>query len=75
VAAAFKEDLRSGATVDRFLADQLVLFAALAHGTSSYVAPRRTKHLESNLWLIGLFGANSTMEDRRVTIDGLAPTR
>lgn len=63
------------ATVDRFLADQLVLFAALAHGRSSYVIPRMTTHLESNLWLIGLFGADWTMEDGRIAIDGLAATR
>ncbi len=75
VAASFLEDLRSGATVDRFLADQLVLFAALADGTSRYITPRRTMHLESNLWLIGLFGAGSTMADRHVTIEGLAATR
>lgn len=75
VAASFLEDLRSGATVDRFLADQLVLFAALARGTSRYITPRRTLHLESNLWLIGLFGAGSTMEDRHVTIEGLSATR
>jgi RNA 3'-terminal phosphate cyclase (ATP) len=75
VAASFLEDVRQGATVDQFLADQLVLFAALAEGTSSYVTPRRTMHLESNLWLIGLFGAHSRMEDRRVTIEGLATTR
>jgi len=75
VAASFLEDLRSGATVDRFLADQLVLFAAVADGTSRYITPRRTAHLESNLWLIGLFGAASTIDDRHVTIEGLAATR
>jgi RNA 3'-terminal phosphate cyclase (ATP) len=75
VAGSFLDDLGSSATVDRFLADQLVVFAALARGTSSYITPRRTMHLESNLWLIGLFGAGSTMEDRRVTIEGLAATR
>jgi RNA 3'-terminal phosphate cyclase (ATP) len=75
VSASFLEDLRSGATVDRFLADQLVLFAALAGGRSTYITPRRTMHLESNLWLIGLFGAGATMESRHVTIEGLAATR
>lgn len=74
VAASFLEDLRSGATVDRFLADQMVLFAALAGGTSRYITPRRTMHLESNLWLISLFGAGWTMEDRHVTIEGLSAT-
>ena len=40
VARTFLADLRSGATVDRHLADQLVLFAALAHGRSGYIVPR-----------------------------------
>lgn len=72
VAETFLEDLRSGATVDRHLTDQLVLFAALARGTSRYIVPRETEHLESNLWLIGQFGARGTVERRQVVIEGLA---
>jgi hypothetical protein len=72
VAATLLEDLGSGGTVDRCLADQLVLFSALATGTSTYVVPRTTRHLESNLWLVGLFGARSVNEDRRVSIEGVA---
>jgi RNA 3'-terminal phosphate cyclase (ATP) len=71
VAATLLDDLGSGGTVDRCLADQLVLFSALASGTSTYVVPRTTRHLESNLWLAGLFGARSVNDDRRVSIDGL----
>jgi RNA 3'-terminal phosphate cyclase (ATP) len=72
VAAALLEDLQSGGTVDRFLADQLVVFCALAGGRSSYVAPRLTSHLDSNLWLAGLFGAGAVCDGRRTTIEGLA---
>jgi RNA 3'-terminal phosphate cyclase (ATP) len=75
VAASFLEDVRSGATVDRHLADQLVLFAAVAQGRSTYVAPCRTVHLETNLWLVGLFGARAAVEGRRVTVEGLALAR
>lgn len=75
VATTFLEDVRSGATVDRHLADQLVLFCALARGTSSYVVPRHSPHLESNLWLVAQFGARATVEARRVEIQGLALTR
>lgn len=71
VAKTFLQDLRSGATVDRHVADQLVLFAALAHGTSRYIVPRETEHLATNLWLIGQFGARGVVERRQVVIDGL----
>jgi RNA 3'-terminal phosphate cyclase (ATP) len=75
VAKTFLQDLRSGATVDRHVADQLVLFAALAHGTSRYIVARETEHLVTNLWLIGQFGARGAVERRQVVIDGLGVTR
>jgi RNA 3'-terminal phosphate cyclase (ATP) len=75
VATAFLEDVRSGATVDRHLADQLVLFCALARGTSSYIVPRISAHLDSNLWLVAQFGARVAADARRVEIQGLALAR
>jgi RNA 3'-terminal phosphate cyclase (ATP) len=75
VATTFLEDVRSGATVDRHLADQLVVFCALARGTSSYVVPRPSEHLESNLWLVGQFGARVAVDGRYVHIHGLALSR
>src|SRR5690606_31001138 len=71
VATTFLEDVRSGATVDRHLADQLVLFCALADGTSRYIVPRVSGHLESNLWVVGQFGVRATADSRRVEIEGL----
>jgi RNA 3'-terminal phosphate cyclase (ATP) len=71
VAATLLEDLSTGATVDRHVADQLVLFAALADGTSRYLVPRQTEHLESNLWLAEQFGAWGECHEREVTIKGL----
>jgi RNA 3'-terminal phosphate cyclase (ATP) len=52
VARSLMEDLSSSATVDRFLADQLIFLAALARGTSRYRIPRLTEHIETNLWLV-----------------------
>ncbi|MBI4330125.1 MAG: RNA 3'-phosphate cyclase [Chloroflexi bacterium] len=52
VAGRLIEDLATGATVDRFLADQLIIFAALARGVSRYRIPRLTEHVETNLWLV-----------------------
>jgi RNA 3'-terminal phosphate cyclase (ATP) len=46
-AQALIEEIDSGAPVDMHLADQLVIWAALADGTSEYVASRRTEHLRS----------------------------
>lgn len=75
VATTFLEDVRSGATVDRHLADQLVLFCALARGTSSYVVPRASAHLASNLWLVAQFGARAAVDGGHVQIHGLALSR
>jgi RNA 3'-terminal phosphate cyclase (ATP) len=75
VAATFLEDVRSGATVDRHLADQLVLLCALARGTSSYIVPRASAHLESNRWLVAQFGARVAVGGRHVQIQGLALSR
>lgn len=75
VARTFLEDLRSGGTVDRHLADQLVLFCALARAESTYSVPRRTGHLESNLWLVEQFGVRTSVEGQRVVIDGVGLSR
>jgi RNA 3'-terminal phosphate cyclase len=61
--------------VDRHLADQLVLFCALARGISSYIAPRPSAHLESNLWLVAQFGAHVAANTRHVQIQGIRLTR
>ncbi|MBI3303294.1 MAG: RNA 3'-phosphate cyclase [Deltaproteobacteria bacterium] len=71
VAATLWEDLAAGATVDRHVADQLVLFAALARGTSCYLVPRHTDHLDSNLWLAEQFGARVGLRGQQVTIEGV----
>ena len=75
VATTFLEDACSGATVDRHLADQLVLFCALARGMSGYTVPRATTHLASNLWLVTQFGARATLDAGHVRIHGMGLTR
>jgi RNA 3'-terminal phosphate cyclase (ATP) len=71
VAATFLEDLATGATVDRHITDQLVLFAALAQGTSRYLIPHPTEHLESNLWLATQFGVRGQLQGQQVVIEGI----
>jgi RNA 3'-terminal phosphate cyclase (ATP) len=71
VAEMLLADLATGATVDRHLADQLVLFAALADGTSRYRVPCQTAHLASNLWIVSLFGVQTSVQGSQVAIQGL----
>jgi RNA 3'-terminal phosphate cyclase (ATP) len=60
------------ATLDPFLADQLIPYAGLAEGESEYLLPEVTEHVESNLWLIeALLGAKSVLEGRRLKIRGI----
>jgi RNA 3'-terminal phosphate cyclase (ATP) len=51
----FFEFMGSEATVDAHLADQLVLYMALAKGRSSMVIDRITEHLKTNIWMIEQF--------------------
>ena len=73
VARTLVEDLSTGATVDRYLADQLILYAALAEGLSEYRLPRMTEHVETNLWLVeSILGARVEVgEDLTVRIGGI----
>jgi RNA 3'-terminal phosphate cyclase (ATP) len=65
-------DISTGATVDRFAADQLILFAALARGQSRYIVPCLTDHIESNLWLIEkILGAGTEVRENVISIDGI----
>jgi RNA 3'-terminal phosphate cyclase (ATP) len=76
VARALLEDLETGATVDRHLADQLILFAGLAQGTTTYVIPRMTDHVETNLWLIEeILRARTTREGNVLKIEGIGYER
>jgi RNA 3'-terminal phosphate cyclase (ATP) len=57
--------LKSGATVDRHLADQLLPYLALAHGPSSVTTEAVTTHLLTNLWVIRHF------VEREVNVEGM----
>ncbi len=54
-ALEFLEHHRSGMPVDPHLADQLVLYLALAGGPSLFATSRITAHLETNLLVAGYF--------------------
>lgn len=75
VAKRFLADVASGATTDRHLADQLVVFAALARGDSRWVPARWTQHLDSNLWLVEHFGAAVRRLGRTLEVQGMGRRR
>jgi RNA 3'-terminal phosphate cyclase (ATP) len=64
VAERFVEDVKTDAAVDRYVADQLIIYAGLAEGITRYSVPRITEHVETNLWLVEEF------LDTRTKIDG-----
>ena len=72
VAKNLVEDLVSGATVDRHLADQLIPFAGLAEGWSTYLIPKITDHIEARLWLVEeILGAKTEVKNNLVRIEGI----
>lgn len=75
VARSLLEDLETGATVDRYLADQLIIYAALADGVTEYIVPRLTDHVEANLWLVQKFGVPTQVEGNTLRIEGIGYRR
>jgi len=72
VVSSLLEDLATQATTDRHLADQLILFAALAKGTTRYRIPRMTDHVRSNLWLVKeILGVKTELKGNILTIEGI----
>ncbi len=64
--SAFFDFLASGAAIDPHLADQLVLYMALAKGYSSLVVGTITEHLLTNMWVIEQFFPVKFHVDKRV---------
>jgi len=72
VAQSLIEDVKTGAAVDRYLADQLIIYAGLAEGTTRYSVSRISEHVETNLWLVEKFlGARTRIRDNFLEIEGV----
>jgi len=72
VARSLLEDIQAGATVDRYLADQLILFASLARGVTEYLIPMPTEHVETNLWLVEkIVGAKTSLKETHLRVEGI----
>lgn len=54
-AEGFRRFVKSRATVDLHLADQILLYAALAEGTSTFTVEAITEHFRTNMWVIEQF--------------------
>jgi RNA 3'-terminal phosphate cyclase (ATP) len=71
VARQLLEDLTHDATVDRWSADQIIPFAALAEGTSRVRIPGATDHVVTNAWLAETFlGAKISVRDHELVVSG-----
>jgi RNA 3'-terminal phosphate cyclase (ATP) len=66
-AQALVREIESGAAVDSHLADQLVIYAALAHGESRYLAAELTDHVRLAI------DVTQRMLEARFTTDGERP--
>lgn len=72
VARQLWKDLRTEATVDRHLADQLIPFAAVADGETRFRLPEKTSHVETNLWLVKeILESDSSLQDGLLRIRGI----
>jgi RNA 3'-terminal phosphate cyclase (ATP) len=49
------KEIRSGATLDVHLSDQILPYMAMADGESSFLVRKVTNHTETNMWLIEQF--------------------
>ena len=72
VAQSFFEDIKTGAVVDRYIADQFIIYAGLAEGITKYSVPRITEHVGTNLWLIEEFlGSKTKIQANLIEIEGI----
>lgn len=72
VAQQLLVDLRTGATLDRHVADQIIPFAALAAGESRFRIPYLTDHIQSHAWLAKEFlGAEVSVRGQVLSVTGI----
>ena len=72
VARQLLEDIKTGATLDRYASDQIIPFAALASGESRFRIPSVTEHIESSAWLCReILGAEVKAEGHELLVKGI----
>ncbi len=73
-AEKLKKEIDSNACVDEHLADQLMVYAALAKGTTTMKTSVISTHVKTNAWLIEKTCGNKIVlneEEKTITIEGL----
>jgi RNA 3'-terminal phosphate cyclase (ATP) len=66
------EELATGATLDRYAADQVIIYAALADGESRFRIPEVTEHVLASAWLVKEFlGAEVRVEEGVLAVRGV----
>jgi RNA 3'-terminal phosphate cyclase (ATP) len=71
VALQLLEDLEMGAALDRYAADQIIPFAALAEGESRFRIPGPSEHIDSSAWLVREFlGAQVRIQGHVLSVRG-----
>jgi len=72
VAMQLLDEIVSGATLDRFAADQIIPYAALASGESRFIIPAVTDHVLTSAWLAETFlNAHIHIDGQRLMIHGV----
>jgi RNA 3'-terminal phosphate cyclase len=65
------EDVRTGAPLDRYASDQVIVFAAMAAGRTRVRLASVSDHVRTGLWLADPFGvATARLDGRHPRIDG-----
>jgi len=73
VARQLLQQLSTGATLDRYAADQVIIYAALADGESRFRVPMLTDHVLASAWLARQFlGADVRTEEGLLTVRGVS---
>ncbi|MBL7155997.1 MAG: RNA 3'-terminal phosphate cyclase [Candidatus Pacebacteria bacterium] len=75
VAKKFLQEIRSNACLDKYTADQILPFMALANKKSQITTSEITSHCQTNIWVIEQFLNNGKPSTRAKLGAGLVPHR
>lgn len=67
-----KKGIESNACLDKFMSDQILIFASLANGNSEFIVEEFTDHVETNMLVCEkLIGAKFEKEGKKVKVYGI----
>jgi len=72
VGMELKKSMESAACLDKFMADQILIFAALAKGTSEFTIEEFTDHVETNLAVCEkLLNTKFVKSENKIKVEGI----